>query len=481
MKADLACFSKAVANGMPLSVLTGRARRDAAAREGRLLLHDLRRRGAVARRRARRRSRELARQRRAGGTSHAQGARLARTATTPLAETLGIAVHAAASGFDCRTMSSTLRRRARGPDPLRDEVARPAGADQARRSLGRLPQPVASRTPTPTSTHTARAPTARCCRILRAARRGAATCRRRCAASRSSRSSARRSNFNVKPKPPRGQGGARCTLRRPKRCWRRSRSQDASPSSPAPLGLLGTRALPRARARPARRWSRPISTTRRCAATSRATLATTPDCGTRARSSADITDGRGARAALRDAVLQPLRPRRRPGEQRRHQRHVRDARGRRPSCRRSRTTRSRLWQRRSTSTSPARSSACQVLGAEMAKRGSGSIINIASTYGMVAPDQSHLPASPTARRRSTRSAAYPATKGAVLAFTRFLADVLGRARRARERLSPGGVENGQDDVLRRELRRADAARAHGAADELRRRAWSSWRATRRAT
>jgi NAD(P)-dependent dehydrogenase (short-subunit alcohol dehydrogenase family) len=89
---------------------------------------------------------------------------------------------------------------------------------------------------------------------------------------------------------------------------------------------------------------------------------------------------------------------------------------------------------------------CQIFGAEMSRRRSGSIINIASTYGVVAPDQS-IYRNAAGQQTMYKSAAYSTSKGAVIALTRHLAAYWGASGVRVNALTPGGVANGQNELF----------------------------------
>lgn len=97
---------------------------------------------------------------------------------------------------------------------------------------------------------------------------------------------------------------------------------------------------------------------------------------------------------------------------------------------------------------------CQGFGQEMAKQGSGSIINIASIYGVVSNDPT-LYEGTQMRQPPT----YPFVKGGMIQLTRYLAAYLGKSGVRANCISPGGYFNHQPEPFVREYcRRAPLGR-----------------------
>lgn len=91
--------------------------------------------------------------------------------------------------------------------------------------------------------------------------------------------------------------------------------------------------------------------------------------------------------------------------------------------------------------------ACQVFGVPMASRGRGSIINILSIYGLVAPDRRIYEGALYEGRPINTPAVYSASKAALWGLTRYLATYWAGSGVRVNAITPGGVFSGQNDTF----------------------------------
>jgi NAD(P)-dependent dehydrogenase (short-subunit alcohol dehydrogenase family) len=90
----------------------------------------------------------------------------------------------------------------------------------------------------------------------------------------------------------------------------------------------------------------------------------------------------------------------------------------------------------------------QVFGALMAGRGYGSIVQTASIYGLMAPDQRIYDGSEYLGRAINTPAVYTASKAGVIGLTKHLATYWAAKGVRVNTLTPGGVESGQNDTFK---------------------------------
>jgi NAD(P)-dependent dehydrogenase (short-subunit alcohol dehydrogenase family) len=89
----------------------------------------------------------------------------------------------------------------------------------------------------------------------------------------------------------------------------------------------------------------------------------------------------------------------------------------------------------------------RTIGADMVERGRGSIVQTASIYGIVAPDQRIYEGSEYLGRQISSPAVYSASKAGVVGLTRHLAALWGAHGVRVNTLVPGGVSSGQNAVF----------------------------------
>lgn len=111
---------------------------------------------------------------------------------------------------------------------------------------------------------------------------------------------------------------------------------------------------------------------------------------------------------------------------------------------------SELWQKSIETNLTGVFNCCQVIGKAMVEQGYGVIVNISSTYGMVAPNQSIYRKPDEVEQSNFKPPDYPVTKAGVAQLTRYLAAYWKGKNIRVNTLTPGGVYNDQDpEFIRR--------------------------------
>jgi NAD(P)-dependent dehydrogenase (short-subunit alcohol dehydrogenase family) len=96
---------------------------------------------------------------------------------------------------------------------------------------------------------------------------------------------------------------------------------------------------------------------------------------------------------------------------------------------------------------------CQVVGGRMARAGRGSVVNIASIYGLVSPDQRVYEYRRQQGEEFFKPAAYATSKSALLNLTRYLATYWAPRNVRVNTVTFAGVFNNQDDAFLAEYSR----------------------------
>jgi NAD(P)-dependent dehydrogenase (short-subunit alcohol dehydrogenase family) len=90
---------------------------------------------------------------------------------------------------------------------------------------------------------------------------------------------------------------------------------------------------------------------------------------------------------------------------------------------------------------------CQEFGGAMAEQGHGSIVNVLSVYGIVAPDQRIYEGSEYLGRAINTPAIYSASKAGLWGLTAYLSSYWGAKNVRVNALTPGGIYSGQNQTF----------------------------------